>query len=103
MLPTYLPTFAVQHGGVHARCRNRSKKSDRRISTLESLNLISEPLQIYCHHCLEEFTATSIDVWLYVNLSIRELFYEVPIADVLRKQEKLEAEYANGLKVIRNE
>lgn len=101
MLPTYLPTFAVIHSGVHSRCKNSFKKSDRRIQSYESLNLISEPLQIYCHHCQEEFTSSTIDVWMYVNLSIKELFYEVAIDQVLNQHDTLEAEYNRGMSIMR--
>jgi hypothetical protein len=76
MLPSHPPTFIVNHGGVHSRCKGPLMKSDIRIEFYESLSLIEEPMQIYCHHCQEHFTATTIDVWMYVNLSAEELFYE---------------------------
>jgi len=100
MIPSHPPTFIVNHGGVHRRCKKTLKKSDIKIQSYESLNLLAEPLKIYCHHCQEDFWATSIDVWLYINLSIRELFYEVSIAEVLGQREKLEIEYRSGLKVV---
>jgi hypothetical protein len=65
------------------------------------LNLIAEPTQIYCHHCQEDFKATTIDVWMYVNLFVRELFYEVPIAEFVSLREKLDSEYGEALEVMR--
>jgi hypothetical protein len=62
------------------------------------LNLIAEPLRIYCHHCREDFTATTIDVWMYVNLFAKELFYEVPIEEFFRQRSRLEAEHWKGWK-----
>jgi hypothetical protein len=51
----------------------------------DSFSLLTEPLQICRHHCQEDFMTTTIDVWIYVNLSVKELFYEVPIAEVLNQ------------------
>lgn len=42
--------------------------------------------------------ATTIDVWMYVNLSARELFYEVPIEEFIGQRAKLEGEYREGLR-----
>jgi len=88
-LPSHLPTFIVNHGGVHIRCLTALKKSYIRIESFESWNLIAEPLQINCHHCQKEFTVTTIDVWMYVNLSVKELLYGKPIEEFLNQREKL--------------
>lgn len=98
MLPSHPPSFIVNYGGVHSRCKDTLKKSDIRIQSYKSLSLIAEPLRIYCHHCQEDFTATTLDVWMYVNLSAKELFYEVPIAEFFSQRSMLEAEYQQGWK-----
>jgi hypothetical protein len=41
-----------------------------------------------------------IDVWMHVNLSARELFYEVPIEKFLSQRAKVDAEYREGLEGI---
>jgi hypothetical protein len=46
MLPSYPPTFIVNHGGVHFRCKVMLKKSDVRIQSYEALQLVAKPLQI---------------------------------------------------------
>jgi hypothetical protein len=40
--------------------------------TLTHPPIFAEPLQIYCHHCQEEFTATTIDVEMYCEAPIKE-------------------------------
>ncbi len=45
--------------------------------------------------------ATTIDVWMYVNLSVKELVYEVPIEEFNSHRVKLDVEYRNGLEVMR--
>lgn len=79
MLPSHPATFAANHGGVHTRCRNSIKLSDNRIASCESLDLVAEPLQIYCHHCEEDFTAITLDVWMFVSLLVRHLLHEMSI------------------------
>ncbi len=101
MLPSHPPTFLVNHAGVHSRCKDTLKKSDIKIQSYEPLDRIAEPLQIYCQHGHEDFTATTIDVWMNVNLSVRELFFEVPIAEFFSQRSMLEVEYTEGLEVMR--
>jgi hypothetical protein len=102
MLPPYLPNFVVNHGGVHSRCKQKIKISDLRISTYDSLKMISEPYELCCSRCAETFTSTTLDVWLFVNLSAREIFYELPVEQVLDQRTTLEAEYQRGLNSVRN-
>jgi hypothetical protein len=40
---------------------------------------------------------------MYVNLSAKELFYEVRIVEFFSQREKLEAEYREGLEIVREE
>ncbi len=100
MPPFHPPIFIVNHCGVHSRGKDTLKKSDIRIVSYESLNLIAEPFQIYCLHCQEDFTATTIDVWMYVNLTVRELLFEVLIEEFLSQCEKLDDECGEGLEVM---
>jgi hypothetical protein len=46
-------------------------------------------------------TATTIDVWMYINLSVKELLYEVPIDEFLSQRERLENKYREGLELVR--
>lgn len=100
------PTFLVNYGTVHSHCGNTLKKSDFRIQSYETLNLIAkpdgsyQPLQIYCNHCQETVTATTMDIWLSVNLSAKEILYEVPIEKIFSHREKIDAAYMEGLKMI---
>jgi hypothetical protein len=103
MLPSHPPTFIVNHGGVRFRCKDTLKQSDIRIGSYVSINLIRESMQIYCHHHQQEFTATTIDIWMYINLFVKDLCFEVPIEEFLSKRSKLEAEYREGLEVIKEE
>lgn len=65
------------------------------------MNRIAELSQIYCHHCQEVFTATMIDVWMYVNLSVKALFYEVSIAEFIGQRAKMESEYRDVVEIMR--
>jgi hypothetical protein len=100
MQPSHPPTFIVNHGGVHSRCNQSLKKSEIRIESFESLKLVAEPFQIYYHHCQDNFTATTIDVWMCFNLSVKKLLYEVPVEGFLSKREKLKSEYRAISRVV---
>jgi hypothetical protein len=68
MFSSHLPIFAVNHDGAHALDRSAA------------------------------IIARKIDVWMYVNLSERELFYNVRIAEFLGQRLMLEAEYWEGMR-----
>ena len=40
--------------------------------------------------------APTIDVWMYVNLPVKELFYEMPIEELIGQRTKLETECRGG-------
>ena len=107
MIPTHPPTFSINYGAFHSRCGKTLKKSDFRIHSYESLNLIArqdgsyQPLQIYCNHCQETVNATTVDAWMFVNLSAQEIFYEVPIEELSNLHSKLESEHEKGLRISR--
>ena len=107
MIPNHPPTFSITYGAVHSRCGKSLKKSDFRIQSYESLSLIAQqdgsyqPLQIYCNYCQESITATMIDAFIFINLSAKEIFYEMPIKEVFSQRLKMELEYKEGLKISR--
>lgn len=107
MIPDHPPTFSISYGAAHARCGKSLKKSDFRIQSYESLNLIAQrdrsyqPLQLYCNHCAEEIAATTIDAFVFVNLSVKEIFYEMPIEEFFGQRLKLDMEYTEGLRTSR--
>lgn len=104
MIPNHPPTFSINYGAVHSRCGNTLKKSDYRIQSYESLSLMGQqdgtyqPLEIYCNNCRATISATTVDVWIFENLSAKEIFYEVPIDELLSQRLKLDVEYKEGLK-----
>jgi hypothetical protein len=86
---------------------NTHAKSDYRIQSYESLQLIAQPteryqpLQLYCHHYMEYFTATSVDVSMYIHIAVKKVFTDLAVAEVSGQGSKFDAEYKEELELQR--
>ena len=50
--------------------------------------------------CLEYFTASTVDVSMYINLAVKKVFRELPIEEIYGQRSKLDAEYQEGLELL---